>query len=421
MFSIVYKNKLHYASYVFMKKAIARGETLNSKRADKVLDIIHPSVFIHDTELDKFITKKTVLDFPVALRRFFLNDFKTAKKKLLRIKKTSPSYIESNYILGLIHLRENKKKSASKYFSRCVRYASRRKKSEIKSAAYIASFKNRCVQQIARVKFSGKKFKKSIKLLNTVKKTDYIWPRLILDKAWSYYWNKENARALGSVVSFKAPLLQRFMIPEANYLRALIYYEMCYFEKSESIYKEFAKTTWKLRKYAKDASRNKLLNLIRMKEEPKNPGDKFLYFYLKGYKKDIRYFTYEKARAQLAIEIKKLAKIKSMKQARVFLNSLIFYYRAIKEDFKDFLKNVADDYYLQIRQMRNAFVKLNLMISLKKRKNINSKTKEDESFEDLDLEEISNTEDKYIWNFLGGFWADEIGDYAVALKNRCEK
>lgn len=423
MFDIVFRNKLYYASYIFIKKGIERGEKISSKKSQYVIDTIHPSVFVHDYDLDRFINTKSDLDFPVALRRFFLNDFATAKRKLVRIKKNNTMYVESNYILGLIYLTENNQKRAERHFKRCVRYAATKKRSGIKTEQYISTFKNRCIQQVARISFAQKNHKKALKVLNYVRKIDYIWPRFLLDKAWSYYWTGDNERALGSVITFQAPLLQRYMVPEANYLRALIYYEMCYFEKAETIYKEFNRNTWNYRKYAKTASRNKLLSFIKSNTEPEAAGDKFLYYYLKGFKKDIRYFSYDMARKQLASEIKKLAKIRSLNQAKIFLNNLYYYYKAIKVDYQDFLKNLASDYYLQIRQTRNAFVKLNLMVSLKKRKKIaeNDESKFKDVIETVDLDEIQNTEDKYIWNFIGGFWADELGDYAVALKNRCVK
>ncbi|MAX66965.1 MAG: hypothetical protein CME66_08515 [Halobacteriovoraceae bacterium] len=423
MFNIVFKNRLYYSSYIFVKKSIATKESLNKKAVYKVLDTIHPSVYIHDQELDKFVNLDSPLNYAVGMRRFFLNDFLTAKRKLYKIKSNHPMYIESNYLLGLIYLTEQKQKRASAHFKRCVKYVSKKRKSNLKNESYIHTFRNRCIQQIARIEFTKKNYKSTLRILDYVKKDDYIWPRFLIDRAWSYYWLGENERALGSVMTYKAPLLRRFMVPEANYLRGLIYYEMCYFEKAENIYKEFNQTTWKFRKVAQTASRNRLLKLIMLKNPPKSDANKFLYYYLKGFKKDIRYFSFRESRKQLYIEIKRLSRVKSLKQARIFLDTLYFYNKVIKEDFQDFLKNLSLDYYRQIRQMRNAFVKLNLMVSLKKRKKISKENSDkfSDEYAEVSLNDIENVDDKFIWDFRGGFWADELGDYAVALKNRCNK
>ena len=423
MFNIVFRNKLYYSSYVFLKKSVEKDLRVDNKRVSKVLDIIHPSVFIHDPDLDAFKAGRTQLDYAVAIRSFFLNDFRTAKRKLRGLGKSNPMKLEANYILGLIALTENKTKNASRYFKRCIKESIKKKKSKLKQENYVSTFKNRCIQQLARATFVKKEYKKAIKYYNYVKKNDYIWPRFLMDKAGSYYWMGENERALGSVMSYKAPLLKRFMIPEANYLRGLIYYEMCYFDKAENIYKEYNKSTWKFRKVAKTASRNRLLKLILIKNEPKSDEDKFLYYYLKGFKQDIRFFSFKKSYKAISLEIKKLSKIKSLRQAKIFLDSLYFYKKAIKKDFQDFLKNLSEDYYTQIKSMRNAFVKLNLMISLNKRKEIAKgiEDKMDEEFLEQSLSNISDIDEKFIWDFRGGFWADELGDYAVALQNRCKK
>jgi hypothetical protein len=420
-FDVAFKHKLYYSSYIFLQNNIEKNVRVDKRKINRVLDSIHPSVFIHDSKLDKFINKSKYLNYPVGLRQFFLNNFSVAKTKLSKVKKRSPLFVESNYVLGLIALSAGKGNVAIKHFKRCVRYADRKKRTGIKTEAYIKTFKNRCIQQVARINFTQKKYNTSLKILNYVKKTDYLWPRFLLDKAWSYYWTGQNERALGSVITYKAPIMQRFMMPEANYLRALIYYEMCYFEKSEYIYKEFKKNTWKYRKLVKSASRNNLLKLISTKRIPKSASNKFLYFYLKGYKKDIRYFSYKHARKQINKEIRKLSKIKKLKIAKDFLETLYFYKHAIKEDFLDFLKRLATDYYAQIIQTRRHFAKLDLMISLKKRKNIRNKKSELEKnkFLTMDLGAIPDINEKYIWDFQGGFWADELGDYAVALENRC--
>ena len=408
---------------MFLKKSLEKKLILKEQKVFKVLDTIHPSVYIHDTELDQFIKETTQLDYAVGVRRFFMNDFENAKNKLKAIKKKSSMYVEANYILGLISIREKKIKRAKNHFKRCIMHTKYKKRSRLKPQSYIYSFRNRCVQQLGRLEYTEKDYKKALRVYNLVQKDDYLWPRFLMDKAWAYYMSGENERSLGSVISYKAPLLKRFMIPEANYLRSLVYYDMCYFEKAENIYKEFNAVTWKFRNIAKTASRNKLLKLLISRKEPTTEKDKFLYFYLKGYKKDIRYLTFRESRRQIGMEIKKLSRIKSLKQARVFLDTLYAYRKIIKEDFQDFLKNLSEDYYLQIKDMQSAFVKINLMISLKKRKKIEQENSDEfnDDFFEQSLSNISDIDEKFIWDFRGGFWADELGDYAVALRNRCVK
>ncbi len=423
MFNLVYRNKLYYSSYIFLKKSIERNKSVSQIKANRLLEVIHPSVYIHDPDLDKLPMKKHQLDFAVGVRTFFKNNFKVAEYKLRRVTKRNPMYMESNYLLGLINLRKNNLKEANKHFSRCVQWTKRKHRTEEKPESYVRTLRNRCIQQVGRINYTAKNYKKALRVYNYVSSDDFLWPRFLIDKAWTYYWMGQPERALGSVMTYKAPMLRRFMIPEANYLRGLIYFEMCYFEKAENIYKEFNRNTWRFRKVAQSASKNRLLKLILAKKTPKSEADQFLYYYLKGFKQDIRYISFLYSKKQISAEIKQLSRIKSLSQAKVFLDQLYYYDKAILEDFRDFLKNLTNDYYNQISNMRNAFVKLNLMVSLKKRKQIKTKNSDkfNDEFSEKSLAHIPNIQEKFIWNFEGGFWADELGDYAIALENQCQQ
>ena len=175
MFNVVYRNKLYYSSYVFLKKSVEINLKIKRSKSNKVMDIIHPSVFIHDPELDNLPNGRTGLDYAIGIRRFFLNDFETAEKKLKMLRKKNPMRFEASYILGLIHLRRGEYRKASTEFKRCVRLSKVKKKVSGRGEQYINTFKNRCVQQVARVSFSQKKYKVtgidlSSKMINICKK-----------------------------------------------------------------------------------------------------------------------------------------------------------------------------------------------------------------------------------------------------------
>lgn len=425
-FSLLERNDLYYSSYVYIKKAILNRENPSPKKVEKVIDLIHPTLFIYDSELDKLRNFKSALDFPVGVRAFFRNDYDTALKRLSGVDKKHSLYIESSYLLGILSLIKKEPKKAGYHFNECAKSSYKKDKNILKSEAYIYTFRNRCKQAMARVLYSEKKFELAMKILNTVRKTDYLWPRLLLDKAWTYYHMNENARALGTVISYNSPALKRFTTPEARYLQALMYFEMCYYEKTESISSDFNQHVWANRNIFRKNSDKKLLKLILAKKVPKNPKDQILYYYLKGFKKDTRYMNYMKSTRLLRREIRKLEKLKKQKKlsiAQVLLNHNNTYRRIMLKDFVDFLQTVVEDNYNQITKMKRAFTKIELMLSIVKRQRLksNKPLNISEKKKRLPLSEIPNTSDKFIWDFQGGYWADELGDYAVALKNRCSK
>ena len=422
-FRLLKRNDLNYSSYVFIKKAVLNREALPTRQVEDVIDHIHPTLFIYDEELDKLKNFKSILDFPVGVRAFFQNDYSSAWKRLRGIKSDNNMYIESNYLLGLISLIKNKSKTAATFFTRCAQSSYNKKENSLKSEAYIGTFRNRCKQSLARLFYSAGQYQNTLKVLNTIRKTDYLWPKLLLDKAWTYYHLDQNARALGTVISYNSPALKRFTTPEARYLQALMYFEMCYYEKAESISNDFKQNIWKHRDIFKNNRNIKLLKLIFSKVVPSDADDKALYYYLKGFKKDTRYLSYVKSAVMLKKEIAKLKQVQSLSSAKLLLKYTKGYQRIMLKDFVDFLNVVVADYYDQIVKMKKSFTKIDLMIGVIKRKRLsqNKSLNLSEKKKSLALSQIPNTDDKFIWDFQGGYWADELGDYAVALRNRCVK
>lgn len=423
-FKFVSEHKLYYTAYEMMKDLAAQNaKGVNWGEAQKVFAGIHPSVFIHDKELDSFANKRGPMDYAVAMRMFFIGRYDIASRNLDGLEPSHPMYVERSYLKGLISLIKGEQTQAGKYFSSCIRGYKHAENLKVKPEGYNRMFRNRCIQQFARLLYAQGRHKDSLKILSAVPKTDFIWPNTLLERAWSNYYLGHEPISLGILTSFKAPILQRYMNPEAHYLKALIYFEMCYFDRAKAASNEFKNITWANRHFTEKPDANKLLKLSITRKEPSQPKDKFLYFYLKSFKKDIRHAYFLRAIKQIRAETKALAIIKQMPKKQ-FLKYKIQKQRSnIISDHKEFLVNLVADYNRQIQRTNQHFVKLNLMMSLKEREHIRKGIKAPQSKDiiDLDLADIGDLDNKYIFNFIGGFWADELGDYAVALEDKCKK
>lgn len=424
-FEFVSNHRLYYTSYELMKELLADKEKrVNWANAQNIYAGIHPSVFIHDRELDRYANIRSPLDYPVAMRLFFTGQYDLAAQRLASIGPKHPMYTERSYLKGLISLIKGDQKRAAAYFSSCIRGYSEAVSIKGKATSYTDMFRNRCTQQLSRVLYSQGRHKDSVKVLNTVDKTEYIWPNTLLERAWSFYYLNQRPLALGTLTSFKAPVLQRYMTPEAQYLKALIYFEMCYFDRAKEISKEFNDKTWKNRGYFDPRiNTDLLLRLVYSNTKPKGARASALYYYLKAFKKDIRHSYYTRAVKQVKAELKALQIIKSMPGKKALVAKINKQRQAIIADHKEFLGNLIADYQEQIQRANGHFVKLNLLLSIKERQEIRAPKKKlySKELKELDFSEIGNVDNKFIWNFIGGFWADEIGDYAVALENRCKK
>jgi hypothetical protein len=413
-----------YASYSILKKNINKD---TSKKAEilayKLIDRIHPAVFKNDSDLNRLFDISTPLNYAIAIRAFYLGDLISTEKFLYHIKSDHPAIMEVNFLRGMVYYIKNDFNSAARSFKKCYLSANRKKRNTLKTDQYIGSFRNRCLQQLSRIFFEKKKYRISLKYLDKVAKTDFVWPRLLFDKAWNYYWLKKHPQTLGTLVSYKASYLKKFMVPEANYLRALTYYELCYYQKSEKIYEEFLNGIYKERNLFKSMTTKELKRIIfNSKGRKQKKSDKFIINILKGYRKDTKFFSFRSAMIRLKSETKLIAKYKS-KKLKKLVPELKKYQAYVKLDFDHFLLKLTRDYYKQINRTNKKFLRLKLGLGIKKQRNIvnKSQAKFKDEFSGLDLSKIDKLEEKFIWEFKGGFWADELGDYAVALRSQCNE
>jgi hypothetical protein len=420
----LYDGGKYYAAYTMLKKSIRKNTKKRAKiLAYKLIDRIHPAVFKNDSDLNRLFDKSTPLNYAVAIRAFYLGDLRSTEKFLYHIRKDHPSNMEVNYLRGMVYYIKNDFNASARSFKKCYLAANKKRRNTLKTDDYIHSFRNRCIQQLSRIFFEKKNYRASLKYLRKVEKTDFVWPRLLFDKAWNYYWLDKYPQTLGTLVSYKASYLKKFMLPEANYLRALTYYDLCYYEKAEKIYEEFLGGIYKEKNLFRSMTTRELKKIIfKSSRVRQNSSDRFIISLLKGYRKDTKFFSFRSAMIRLKSETKLMKKYKSNELKKI-VNELKKYQAYVRLDFDNFLLKLTRDYYKQIERTNKKFLRLKLGLGIKKQRNIvkKSQAKFKDDFADLDLSKVDNLDEKFIWEFKGGFWADELGDHAVALRSQCSE
>src|SRR5690606_2323747 len=72
-----------------------------------------------------------------------------------------------------------------------------------------------------------------------VPKTSYIWPYILLEKAWAHYHLENYNRALGILMTYNSPLLESYFMPEAEVLKALSYYKLCLYDDADVVIQRY--------------------------------------------------------------------------------------------------------------------------------------------------------------------------------------
>ena len=417
------KRKMYYSAYQYLKEAVKKKNKIDEESIEIVLRNIHPSVLKNDKELKLLGKSSEQLHYAKGLHYFFRGKFAKAKTSLFKVKKRSSLYPETSFLLSVIYYSSKKYKKSVANLKRCVTTIKNIEEYSKEDSIYKESLKNRCLLALGRIYFEQKKYEKALKFQNKLKKVEAVWPHVLLDKAWTYYWLGRYEQALGSLLTYQVPILKRFLWPEVQYLRALTYYDLCYFEKVDKIYENYENQLYPLRtKLLKYKSKKVLRKLIKRKVPPKGRVLKKIYEILKSHKKDAKYSQFKKSLRRIDGEIKFFKNKGLVNRYNKAYESLLTFRKILIGDFENYLAYLLKTYHQELLRFKKHFSKLKLELGIKKRKFIvkSKKVKFIDDFSDLDLDNIEAAKNKFIWEFKGGFWADELGDYAVAVESNCK-
>jgi hypothetical protein len=396
---------MYYSAFFYAQQY---PKEVNQKRYRNNVDLLHPSVLksMPDRHHENY--------FHQALRLFYKNKKSEAIKLLAKIEKKDPLYAEGRYLSAIAHLLSKKDDQALLDLKDCVIGIKYKKKTSWKAEDDFEYLRSRCLLQMAEISFKLADYKSVEKYLNYIKKQHYLWPETLLMNAWSFYWRGEPQRAIGSVMTYEAPLLLSYMPVESTYLKALVYYELCYFQKADQALELFDQIMPQRKKYLAANNAKSIYNMLVSKKS----NDDFIHHL----RRSMKFYRYQVAMKMIDKELKKLNKLKKVKKFRKLKKYVLAAKQSIDNDLLEYLALYRKATYTAIDRIQKQVAKLKLRVSLNKRKQLRKKgtVKFDNKIVSVPLEKIISDKEKFIWNFQGGFWADELGDYAVAIKDKCE-
>jgi len=283
-----------------------------------------------------------------------------------------------------------------------------------------------CAANHARALFRHGHTKAALEEMNRFPKDSYLWPYLLFERAWLYFHQQNYNRSLGLLVTYKSPLLDTYYFPEAEYLSALNYFQLCLYQDSSLIineyYKNYRPRYLALEKVLRENKNKKnffFLLLFRKEKELKGYED-FVRQMVTRMKKQSRFQSGFKQIKMLNKEISQIRKRENAKVQKIFLPHL----RAIRSNLVAKMDYFAKkDIFLFLEKVKffsNELFKMNLEIISRKKNMIYDNKKLISSRSRGDYSNVNRETDEYFWTFEGAFWADELGDYSFGLKSNCQ-
>ena len=431
----LHRADLYFSSAIFLREHLNKRRPLNRKLEDLALDLTFkaglPSFKGLKQRVYRHYSKSPSLSFILGLKRFQNKNYKRAIQALRNIPSSHPLGPESSFIRGSAYsLRKNIKK-ASYYYQQCGKYSKkkREKNKDEKLNHYFNVVAESCLTHQARLHYQKKDYDKALQTYNQIPKTSYLWPSLLLEKAWASYQKKDYNRALGILVTYKSPLMSSYFFPEADVLRALSYYHLCLWQESLKIIDEYYDVHLKRAQYLKPIllrhkrSPSYFINLMSLSPnqlEKINPFIRSLVTQIrKKTKVALELSTLAKAQKELA-SIQKLSRSRLVSKLKKQLPQTIKWHKAslnyhIKKQMFAFMNDMTQfslalsNIKLKIISQKRAYVKKYLSEAPKGSRVQGS------------LRNVSRSVDQYFYKFHGEFWADELGDYSFGLKSQCKK
>jgi tetratricopeptide (TPR) repeat protein len=400
----------------------------------------------------KYILKYTRLDqYPADQKDYYLyylslehlldNRAGGALNSAMKIGQDFAYYPQVLFVRGTAKLMLNRVQEGVEDFTRCTEMVNSMKYKYYhagKSTQYEREdLYNRCLAGVARGHYQGRNYAEADRWYSKIKIESVVWPQVLYERAWNFVAQGEYNRALGKLVTYKAPVLEWFMDSEVELLRTLSYLQMCLYGdvNSEVNYfvKRYAQLGLEVKTMLEDTQNgtqedfNKLyalgINSLRRGTFSKDRMTQFMNRFIRApyfarisqtdvsTERELEYLKDQRNSNKLGlggflVEVLAWRRLMARKLGGAFIRE------RLDTEYRALLKNVQTIDIIKLEMLRRA------------------KRKVENNFVNETSDEFGNPkrgslgrpkvrDDQYFWDFNGEFWIDELGDYVFALRPEC--
>jgi len=426
-------DKLYTSALIFVKEYLTSAPKIKSSDLDELIDEIVPYTGVRTFEempiniLSR--VKAPTLRYIVAKKLFRVGRYNEALQELGEsIGQKHPVKPFALLLEASLLTLLKKYEEANKVYKNCIDVAES-SLGKIKDAHRIRQLtivRDYCLVGIPRSDFAAQNYESAILGYLDLSKTSYVWPEILFEEAWASFYTKDYNRVLGKLVTYKAPILTWMFNPEVDILRALTYKELCLWGDSKKVvddfYAKFENPVEELSRFIDKNGNdyrfyyNLASTMVNSHLEANNLSSVILRNVLRDPTFMELWQTLEKGKEEVAI-IHKLRQPDFRRFVTENLNKTLLFHRDM---IGAYTRKGLLNYQAQLLKAFEGMSYIKLEV-LNKRK---SEILANETTTDRvrgDIKYLRRNDKQYFWGFNGEFWADELGDYAFALKSECHK
>ncbi|HEX7671004.1 MAG TPA: hypothetical protein VF395_15520 [Polyangiaceae bacterium] len=271
----LYKLKFYQASYALFsmismqKTHLKFRETLLwlAKLATQLpepADIIERVGKYSDEEVARFNNPQQKelfwqLNYMLGRYKYRNRQYEDAVRLFQKVDQESPYYVQSQFFSGISYVQLRKSVPAIKSFQRVEKAvddgaAGVEDESRMRDLAYLSmarTYYSSSIKLDAETNapnVNSEKLSAAVKYWNQVDEASEYWLDALFEESWAYFMAGDYPRALGNIHTIQAPYFPGSFFPEADILKAVIYFSNCNYEAATTVVARFSKRYQPLRK-----------------------------------------------------------------------------------------------------------------------------------------------------------------------------
>jgi hypothetical protein len=188
-------------------------------------------------------------------------EFEKATALFGNVAPGSKYYVQAQFFAGITSVRQRKIAPAVKAFETILDYLDKNPKG-IEGAGEVQRYKDLAHLSIARAYYSAaikqptegefvpdpERLTAAVVAWNKVDIASEYWLDALFEESWAYFMASDYPHALGNIHTIESPYFPNSFYPEAQFLKAIIYFTNCQYENAKIIVAQFVKKYEPVRK-----------------------------------------------------------------------------------------------------------------------------------------------------------------------------
>ncbi|MBN2192955.1 MAG: hypothetical protein JW751_09070 [Polyangiaceae bacterium] len=456
----LYRLKFYQASYAIFSVIADNANHLKFKETllwlaklatqlPEPADIIERVGKYNDAQLERFDNSQQrdlywQLNYMLGRYKYRNRQYQDAIRLFAKVDKDSEYFVKSQFFAGISYVQMRKSVPAVKSFQRVEAALHRGAKgvedeARLRDLAYLSMARTyysasiRLDQETNAPVVDPEKLSAAVKYWDLIEPASEYWLDALFEESWAYFMAGQYPQALGNIHTIESPYFPAAFYPEAEILKAVIYFANCDYDKAIVVVAKFNKHYLPLREG---------LEKVMKRFQGANQEEAFFKFLKQVRDGEANLDDNVRPIVEAALSDRQL--LRNIEYVRILEDEInrfkkspaSFRSSALGQQVQDALKLARDlavrragelsmQRYQRMLDELNEHVrngeKILIDITAAQRNLLDEAIKKDQvTAEEAEIFGVVNPDGEHVlWPFMGEYWRDELGFYRAVVMSAC--